>query len=511
MRLFIVVGTSILLSQSLVLAADVTGQAFKYGSIEHDGITIRIETIPEVPAVSVLGAGMLLLTASLLLCRSGKKTSRLWPMMTACLGLACVGHAFTFYSAMTSASGEWGMTGVDVGHYSLEASADGYYSVFQGPISITAGMNTLPDFILYPIETPTPSPTADWTNTPLPTETPVETPTEVPATATDTPTEIPPTATPTSTPGDPTQTPVITMTPTATPTTPAPGDECAVDGIVGVMRCVLSTGPTGFVQGSPSGEACRDSGEGQFTHILTSGFLVMETEITRSMWSALKALQSTLPVDPSDTDFSPTTAYPVQNATWYEAVLFANLLSVQNGFSRCYFKDSSFSTPVDSSNYSSGSFFCDFTATGYRLPTEGEWEYFCRAGTTGAFSCTESNYNATNCVSCSGVHYTLEDYCTYCGNNSYRTDPAGSRLANPWNLKDVHGNVMEWCWDWRVTYPTGTQTDYRGTASGTFRVSRGGGWEDTADDCRSAERGTMNTPGFRGDRQGFRLVRDVQS
>lgn len=480
MRTLIIVGFYMVLCQSFVLAADVAGNAFKHGAIEHDGITIRIETIPAVPALSMIGAGLLLLTASALLYRFGKTKARILPMVCAFLGIACVAQGFAIHTSMTALSGAWSMTGIEAGQYSLDATAEGYYPAFRAPVTILEGMNTLADITLYPIETPTPSPP---------------------------PTEVPPTSTSTPTTEIPTEIPSLTATPTQTP--PVSGSECAVDGIVGLMRCVLPTDMSGFVQGSPSGEACRDSGETQFTHILTLNILVMETEITRGMWSALKAVQATLPADPSDTDFSPTSSYPVQNATWYETLLFANLLSVQNGFERCYFKDSAFTTPVDSSNYSSGVFYCNFAAGGYRLPTEGEWEHFCRAGTTGAFSCSETNYDASNCISCAGVHYTLRNYCTYCGNDSYRTDPAGSRLANPWNLKDVHGNVMEWCWDWRATYPSGTQTDYKGTTSGTFRVSRGGGWEDTADECRSAERGSMNTPGFRGDRQGFRLVRSV--
>ncbi len=174
----------------------------------------------------------------------------------------------------------------------------------------------------------------------------------------------------------------------------APGDLASTDPIVGNMRYV----PGGtFTQGSPSGEACRDSNETQFTHTLTRNLGVMETEVTRQMWASLRAVQGTLPADPSNTTYSPTMSHPVQQNTWYEAVLFANLLSVQNGYTRCYYTDGVFTNPITSSNYTTGPFYCNFRANGYRLPSEGEWEYFCRAGTTGPFSCNETNYTSGNC------------------------------------------------------------------------------------------------------------------
>ncbi|MBN2383653.1 formylglycine-generating enzyme family protein, partial [bacterium] len=285
----------------------------------------------------------------------------------------------------------------------------------------------------------------------------------------------------------------------------ASGTLYSTDSIVGNMRSVCAGT---FTQGSGEFEACRVADETQFNHTLTRNLAVMETEVTRQMWADLLAVQTTLPVDPSEAAYSPTMSHPVNQSSWFETVLFANLLSLQNGLTRCYYKDSGFTDPVTSVNYTSGSFYCDFAANGYRLLSEGEWEYAARAGTTTPFSCNETNYTGDNCYSCTaGTHPVLEQYAVYCANDTSTSGPVGSKLSNPWNLKDMHGNVYEWCWDCYGTYPSDT-TDYSGPISGSVRMLRGGIWGSVAQYCRSAFR-TYNTPGSRGGSIGFRLARSV--
>jgi formylglycine-generating enzyme required for sulfatase activity len=284
-----------------------------------------------------------------------------------------------------------------------------------------------------------------------------------------------------------------------------PGDLYAEDSIVGS----LVWAPAGtFTQGAPSGEACRWWDETPFSHTLTRNIAVMETEVTQAMWSALKAVQATLPANPS---FFAGAAHPVENLTWYEAVLFANLLSVQQGLTRCYYKDAGFTQPVTASNYTSGSFYCNFAANGYRLPTEGEWEWSSRAGTTTPFWIAEPNYGEGNCDVCnSGLLPNLESAAVFCANDADATSEVATKAASPWNLYDTAGNVWEWCWDWyQVDYPTGSVTDYAGPASSSDRAIRGGCYMDTARYCRSAERGYRG-PGDRGTALGFRLVRTAQ-
>ena len=164
---------------------------------------------------------------------------------------------------------------------------------------------------------------------------------------------------------------------------------------------------------------------------------------------------------------------------------------------------------MTNSNYTTEPIYCNFNANGYRLPTEGEWEYFTRAGKTGPFSCDEPVYTRGTCWTCDrGYLNTLEKYCVFCSCEPARTSPVGSKLSNPWNLKDVHGNVREWCWDWKARYPTGTVIDYIGPCSGAERVYRGGSWKHCPNECRSADR-TLEIPSSRKNFRGFRLVRTI--
>ena len=128
----------------------------------------------------------------------------------------------------------------------------------------------------------------------------------------------------------------------------------------------------------------------------------------------------------------------------------------------------------------------------YRLPTEAEWEYACRAGTTTKFSFGDDESQ-------------LVEHAWVDRNSGYQTHPVGQKLANPWGLYDMHGNVWEWCSDWYGDYPSDAVTDPTGASRGSFRVSRGGSWGSTAEVCRSASR-LWFYPAFRYDLfSGFRV------
>ncbi len=282
------------------------------------------------------------------------------------------------------------------------------------------------------------------------------------------------------------------------------GQQVAADNIIGIMRFVPATGPEGFVQGSPPTEPGHKNDETQFTHILTRNIAVMEIEVTRQMWADLKTVQPSLGNDPSSYR-CPGMNYPATYMTWYKAVLFANLLSVENGFTRCYYTDNTKKEPIHAGNYT-GTVYCDFSAGGYRLPLEGEWEYFTRAETTTTFSIDEPNYNSTTMKTTDESMLPELKKVARFGSGDVAS-PVGERLPNPWGLKGVHGNVCEWCWGLYAPNPSGTVTDYAGHNSGYERMYRGGAYRFEPFYCRSASRyGSQNGVSHY---IGIRLVRTL--
>lgn len=240
-----------------------------------------------------------------------------------------------------------------------------------------------------------------------------------------------------------------------------------------------------FTMGSPANEISRGKEEIQRQVILDAFFIGKHT-VTQ------KEFQDVMGSNPSNFNGD---NLPVENVTWFEAVLFCNALSEKQGLTPAYFVSGSGETTSVTWNRE---------ADGYRLPTEAEWEYACRAGTVTPFS--------------TGVNITT-DQANYYGNYPYNdaprgryretTVPVGSLVANPWGLHEMHGNVWEWCWDWYGEYAAGAQTNPAGAESGTFRVNRGGGWNDFGRHLRSAYRAAHN-PSNRTFNLGFRLARNAQ-
>jgi formylglycine-generating enzyme required for sulfatase activity len=130
----------------------------------------------------------------------------------------------------------------------------------------------------------------------------------------------------------------------------------------------------------------------------------------------------------------------------------------------------------------------------YRLPTEAEWEYACRAWTSTRFSYGDDP-----------VYAGLTDYAWYEDNSGGETHPVGQKLPNPWGLYDMHGNVWEWCQDWFDNYSGGILLDPQGPASGSTRVARGGDWGVSARSCRLANIFSPD-PNDRQNYLGFRIV-----
>jgi formylglycine-generating enzyme required for sulfatase activity len=237
---------------------------------------------------------------------------------------------------------------------------------------------------------------------------------------------------------------------------PNGSDEPSADPAKAVLSVVNSIGMR-FV---PISAGTFTMGEGQTAHkvTLTQAFELGVYEVTQEQY---KKVMGTTP-----SEFKGPQK-PVEQVSWDDAVEFCRKLS---------------ELPGEKS-----------TGYVYRLPTEAEWEYACRAGTTTAYSFGDSESE-------------LGDYAWYDKNSGKTTHPVGGKKPNAWGLYDMHGNVFEWCHDWYGDYPSGSVTDPTGVASGSDRVYRGGSWYDYSVHCRSAYRG-RNTPDLRGIHLGFRVLR----
>lgn len=227
--------------------------------------------------------------------------------------------------------------------------------------------------------------------------------------------------------------------------------------------------PGTFTMGSPASELDRFSEESPHTVTLTRGFWMKETEVTQAEW------QSVMGTNPSQFQGPQR---PVEQVSWIECVEFCNKLSRKEGLTPCY----------NAMNWNR-------SANGYRLPTEAEWEYACRAGSSGRF--------------CSGdLDSDLGEHGWYAINSENRTHDVKLKKPNAWGLYDMHGNVWEWCWDYWAYYPEGSVTDPQGPALGSYHVNRGGGWLDSARLCRSADRDS-GIPAYYYENLGFRIVRNA--
>jgi formylglycine-generating enzyme required for sulfatase activity len=224
--------------------------------------------------------------------------------------------------------------------------------------------------------------------------------------------------------------------------------------------------PGTFIMGSPANELGRGDDELPHEVELTHGFFLQTTPVTQKQWKAV--------MGDHPSHFSPKgDDHPVESVSWYDCQKFIARLN------------------------SSGEHI-------YRLPTEAEWEYACRAGKFS--SCSKGEIVELFC----DHDPNLDAVGWYCGNAFRTTHPVAQKKPNLWGLYDLHGNVLEWCQDWYGIYPATPQTDPTGPTTGIGRVIRGGSWFSNAKSCRSAARFYWS-PNAKSDFIGFRLVREQKT
>jgi formylglycine-generating enzyme required for sulfatase activity len=239
--------------------------------------------------------------------------------------------------------------------------------------------------------------------------------------------------------------------------------------------------PGTFTMGSPLSEYLRAPQETQHLTTISRGFWMGNNLVTQRDYLSV--------VGNNPSHFTAARGYsddltrPVKEVNWFDAANYCSLRTQQERVAGLIL-----------TNYV------------YRLPTEAEWEYACRAGTMTAF------YSGSGLYSGQANFDGEREYDAALGeiNNSSgiflgKTVSVGSYAANAWRLYDMNGNVWEWCQDWYEPYPTGPVTDPQGAASGYFREWRGGSWGDYARYCRSAQRGYF-CPDYRNDSFGIRVV-----
>lgn len=257
----------------------------------------------------------------------------------------------------------------------------------------------------------------------------------------------------------------------------------------------------------PKGSFQRD-GTPDNISVISTAYRMSEHEITREQFLAIMGSD---PVTGNSSGMND----PVQMANWYHAIAFCNKLSIAEELTQVYsvsgvnFSSLTFAQIPTSSNSTWDAATANWSANGYRLPTEMEWMW-AAMGAVDDYTKLFSGSNGSNAIGDYAVfgYYNSEPGRT----TTERSNPVGSKLPNELGLYDMSGNVWEWNWDWADTtnWPayviTGTQTDYRGAASGSDRVLRGGSWNAIAMYCTVAIRG-CDDPYYRHYDLGFRVVR----
>ena len=279
--------------------------------------------------------------------------------------------------------------------------------------------------------------------------------------------------------------------------------ECSTSKSTGLKTVMIDTGQ--FLMGSPSKEPGRRNDEGPHLVRISQPFLLGKHEVTQRQFQQIMGFTPSHFMPGSEGKAKvlkiDTSTFPVERVSWFDAIAFCNELSKRDGY-RPYYKMTKVEPDGNSIKHAALTI---EGGNGYRLPTEAEWEYACRASTTQRFHFgNTSNSKKANFIARGPSVYGSRGKEVSLG----RTTRVGSYPPNSWGLQDMHGNVAEWCWDWysKDYYSHSLPKDPLGPDSGNHHVLRGGSWLVNEASCRSASRFYLT-----GDQRkyfaGFRVAR----
>lgn len=258
--------------------------------------------------------------------------------------------------------------------------------------------------------------------------------------------------------------------------------------------------------------------------IISKAFFMGLYEVTQGQYKQLMGTNPSYFV-PTQTAYSSgysnTDNQPVEQVSWFDSVRFCNAISLNQGLTPCYTNQSGNSTIVDNDTVT-----CNWSANGYRLPTEAEWEYACRGGTTSRYYWASSYDEAQTKQYCwfglnaNGDGGTTNQHWTTPHADKGGTQPVGTKLPNAFGLYDMSGNVSEWCNDWYGDYSSSAQTDPKGATTGNSRVLRSSSWFGSIFDVFIGSKDYLGsahrqnkTPTYRDtylNSYGFRVCRNKQ-